>query len=238
MKILSPLYEVLVYLEERGKLSLGDIGNYPRASARGIIGKLEAMGFIRKEGEGSLVTYSLSENGYKFLNSILDILHKEIVHWDGKWRFVYFSIPEKRRPARDKFRRFLESLGMRPVLGNLWVSPLDIRSQVVDSAEKLDIQSKYIFFETSTPLGQSNESILKSWDLSQIRGLYERYIENSENLLSSKDRNDTIKIKKLILEYALILNNEPNLPIELLPRDWPKYRANLQYKKLRRQIAL
>ncbi len=235
---ITPLYELLIYLEDKKSIAPKDLEKWGKNVSRGILGKMEAMDLIVKENVTGEVKITLSKKGYLFLNSILDALHKSIVHWDSKWRIVWFSIPESRRPIRDKFRRTLESIGMRPVLGSLWISPLSVGGEVISCARKFGIYEKVIYIETDHVEGLSQSQILSAWDFDKYKQYYEGFIEKADQFLSSKQEVDSrMYLKKLIFEYALILNNEPNLPIELFPNDWPKFRAQLMYKKIRRRLS-
>jgi len=236
MQLLTPLYAMLVFLEDRGKIDSSGLQSWGKNSSRGIIGKMEAMGLVDRNVINSSVEYSLSRKGFQFLNSILDVIHRGIVHWDGKWRLLCFSIPEERRPLRDKFRRFIESLGLRPFLGGLWITPLDCKKELIEHASRLGISNFIAVAETCEIFGQDTQKIIAEWKFDKYRGLYEEFISESEILLRSGNAS-RFEVKKMILNYALILNNEPNMPIELLPQDWPKFRANLQYKKLKRVLG-
>lgn len=236
MKI-TPLYELLILIEDRGSVSLDEIQKWGEAISRGMLGKMEAMKLVEKRQDKDQIRYSLSETGHRFLNSILDVLHQPTVHWDREWRLIWFSIPEKQRSKRDKFRRILEGLGLRPVLNSLWITPLDKTEEILKSVRKLDVLQNVIMVESDQVIGITQEQIVSSWDFKKVKNLFLEFIEKSENLLSEKPIVSNFEIKQMIFEYALILNNEPALPIELLPRDWPKFRAHLQYKKLRRIIG-
>ena len=37
-------------------------------------------------------------------------------HWDGRWRLVLFDVPEARSSARNKLRRYLQSLNLRQLV--------------------------------------------------------------------------------------------------------------------------
>jgi phenylacetic acid degradation operon negative regulatory protein len=236
MKI-TPLYELLILIEDRGSVSLDEVQKWGRAMSRGMLGKMEAMKLVEKRQDKDQIRYSLSEAGHRFLNSILDVLHRPTIHWDKKWRLVWFSIPEKQRSKRDKFRRSLEGLGLRPILNSLWITPLDKTEEILKSIRKWDVLQNVIMIESDQVIGIDQEKIASSWDFEKVKNLFLEFIEKSENLLSKRSMVSNFEIKKMIFEYALILNGEPAFPIELLPRDWPKFRAHLQYKKLRRIIS-
>jgi len=233
---ISPLYQILIYLEDKRSASLDEIKNWGIAISRGVLGKMEAMGLVESTETNGKIVLKLSQRGYEFLNSILDQIHKDVVHWDGKWRMVWFSIPERERSSRDKFRRFLESLGLKPILNSLWITPLDVKEQVSKYVQKNHLTNRVLLTETEILEGMDTLEILKAWNFDKFRVLYEEFMKKVDLILSSKD-SENFEKKKLIFEYASILNCEPQLPIELLPRDWPRFRAGLYYKRLRRTIS-
>lgn len=233
---ISPLYEILIYLEDKRHANLNEIKSWGISVSRGVLGKMEAMHLIESVKIGDDSQLKLSKNGYDFLNSILDQIHKQTQHWDMKWRIVWFSIPEKNRPMRDRLRRHLEFLGMRPILNSLWITPLDIKEKIIKHIEKNNLNHHVFFVETEQIYGISLESILKSWNFEKYRAYYEEFMQKADKILSKHDSSNFEK-KKLIFEFASILNCEPQLPIELMPKDWPKFRATLYYKRIRRSIS-
>ena len=229
---ISPLYEVLVFIEDKGSASVSDLLIHGKNQVRGILGKMEAMKLLEKNDR----TYTLSQAGQSFLNSVLDVLHQPTLHWDKKWRFVSFSISEKNRSMRDKFRRELEGLGLRPYLNSYWITPLDLSREIIDKARQLGVEKEVIIIVSDTIIGKDDIDLIRNWDFDKSRALLEEFAVKSEALISSRDRTP-YDIKLMIFNYALILNSQPRLPIELMPKDWPEFRANLQYKKVRRLLS-
>lgn len=43
--------------------------------------------------------------------------------WDGRWRLVFFDIPEQKRPIRDYMRSTLKRLGFREFQRSTWIHP-------------------------------------------------------------------------------------------------------------------
>lgn len=236
MKI-SPLYEQLIFLEDKKEATADELRSVSPSRFAGVIGKMEVMGLVERQQLGGVKSYRLSEHGYKFLNSVLDTIHLSTLHWDKKWRLLWSSVPEKNRRTRDQLRKALEGLGLRPALRSLWVTPLDLKDKLIEIVNQLGIREQTVVVETEEGDGISTTALVKAWNFSKYRKLYEEFIGQSESLIHDRERRQNPnEIKKLIFQYALILNNEPRLPIELLPNDWPKFRAQLQYKKLRRLL--
>jgi len=234
---ISPLYEQLIYLEDKRVVTADELRSVNPARFAGVIGKMEVMGLVERQQQDGVKNYRLSEHGYRFLNSVLDTIHSSTLHWDRKWRLLWSSVPEKNRRTRDKLRKALEGLGLRPALRSLWVTPLDLKDRLIETVEQLEIQEQTVIVEAEEGTGISTAALVKAWDFNKCRSLYEDFITQSDQLIHDREQRESPnEIKKLIFQYALILNNEPRLPIELLPKDWPKFRAQLQYKKLRRLL--
>lgn len=231
-KMITPLYKFIIFLEEKGSINGDEISSLSKNSLRGIMGKMEAMKLIKKD-DGLM---SLSDRGYVFLNSILDAIHKPTEHWDGKWRVVYFTTPENIRSRRDKFRRDIESFGFRPILKGLWFSPMPAKTCFDKMVAENQMQNMAVFLETGGIETITEEMVAKAWDFDKNRKKYENFINKADVFLKNGTR-DRIVAKELIFEYALVLNGEPRLPIEFLPKDWPKYRAKLMYKKLKNLLS-
>lgn len=43
--------------------------------------------------------------------------------WDGKWRIIFFDIPEKKRRYRDELRSMLKLVGFRQFQQSIWIYP-------------------------------------------------------------------------------------------------------------------
>jgi len=231
--LLSPLYKFIVFLEEKGKVDEGELGFKSDKTSRGVIGKMDALKFISRNA----TKISLSDNGYKFLNSILSSLHKSVEHWDGKWRIVYFSTPETKRSSRDRFRRELEALGFRPIIKGLWFSPMPLLEEVKKAEKRCSMAGMVVLIETAHVSSINEQALQRAWDFEKSRKDFDEFIKLSEEALKEKTQ-DRVKVKQLIFYFALVLAREPNLPIELLPKDWPKYRAMLMYKRLKNLLKI
>lgn len=44
-------------------------------------------------------------------------------NWDGRWRILFFDVPEKRKDARDAVRAYLRRWGFLQVQKSVWLTP-------------------------------------------------------------------------------------------------------------------
>lgn len=103
--------------------------------------KYERLVDFRFEKDGS-ISVVLTEKGKRFaLRYNPDLMTlKKPSRWDGKWRIVMFDIPEKKKAAREAFRKYLAELGFyqmqRSVLG--W--PYDCKNEIQFLVELFEVR--------------------------------------------------------------------------------------------------
>jgi len=94
-----------------------------RLKERGLISVAEENGKvvvkITKEGKKQVLKYDLEE---------MEI--KRPVRWDGKWRFVIFDIPNKKRLASNIFRKKLKELGFFHLQRSIFVHPFPCEKEI------------------------------------------------------------------------------------------------------------
>lgn len=229
---ISPLYETLILIEHKKVIEKSDLLNYASRSMRGVIGKMEAMSLIKKSIDGKI---SLSKKGHKYLNNILENLHDTIIKWDGMWTIVSFSIPEKERSTRDKFRRFIESIGMKPLFNSLWISSLNLTTEIIQYVKNKNLSDNVLVIRTDKVEGTDLNKIMSLWDFQKYRQDHETFIIDA-NMSIDEKKDIKLEIKKKIFCFALILDRQPKVPFNLLPNDWPYLRAKMAYKKLKSKL--
>lgn len=95
--------------------------------------RLEKKGLIKKYKYKGERQYILTEEGKKksktiaFLMKMADLfIGPKKSSWDGKWRMIFFDIPEKLRKYRDELRMNLKMLGFCQLQKSVWIHPLPI----------------------------------------------------------------------------------------------------------------
>lgn len=101
--------------------------NWNKATSR-----LKNKNLIRQKGD----IYYLTTRGEKeaFLCYLKDRTLKfpqnsnKNQKWDGKWRILFFDIPEKKRRYRDELRLLLKAIGFREFQKSVWIYPYQVPS--------------------------------------------------------------------------------------------------------------
>ena len=234
---LTPLQEIFVLLEDEKEVPLFRLNRWGK-QARGVIGKLKKSGWITKIDGNDETYYKITEKGERAVDKFLGPL-KTTGKWDGHWRLVVFDIPESKRDIRDKLRRSLSNLGMGILQASVWISPNDIQKEITEIAKRLNLGTALKFFLVTRNSTLDKTIIEKSWNLPELEASYQSYILRSERIMKSigKDPNARFTAKKLIFEYAILLQKDPILPWEFREKDDLRQTAHQLYLKLRTFIV-
>ncbi len=89
--------------------------------------RLKKRGLIQKHG----TIYRLTQKGereafFANLDGVVDGYKPKPEKWDGKWRMIFFDIPEKKRRYRDELRRMLKTIGFKEFQQSIWAYPYHV----------------------------------------------------------------------------------------------------------------
>lgn len=233
---LSPLEEIFILLEDEKKVPLYRLNRWGRKT-RGVLAKLKKYGWAERTTSDDEACYQITPKGEKAIDKILRPL-KETGKWDGKWRLVIFDVPETKRDVRDRLRRALSKLGLGILQASVWISPNDIKDEIEEIEKRLNLSGGLKFFEVTRNVNLDRTIIEKSWNLPELEDLYRQFTLRTERILRliDKDPNPRYSAKKLIFEYASILQKDPILPWEFRNKDELRKKAHELYLKLRTYV--
>lgn len=105
---------------------------------------------LTKEGKRQARLLDLFGNSIKF---------KKPKKWDGKWRLVFFDIPEKERRFRDILRQHLYDLNFFKIQQSVFVSPYPFEKPILDL---ISIYSANQYVRVVTAIKIDNETKIKN----------------------------------------------------------------------------
>ena len=207
-------------------------------AVRSAISRMSRNGLLRVRRVGRKSYYSLTDTGRTLLTEgARRIFKRKTTQWDGNWNIVTYTIPERTRANRDMFRQELSWLGYGPLSEATWISPYDMTNEVIELAEKLKIKDCVLIFN-SRQSGSFNPSGIMNWcwDLNKIHEKYCNFVDKYQDKL--KDHQKRLQAGEviepgecfverfhLIHEYRKLPFYDPDLPIELLPKNWLRPQA-------------
>lgn len=194
------------------------------SAARATLGRAVDRGLLARQRHGRRAYFSVTPQTRRILAEGARRLHHDppVRHdWDGSWTLLAYSLPEARRDDRHQLRRRLSWEGFGPLRDGLWLAPG--RVEVAGLAEELEVRDDVQAFVAQT-VAPTQPAVLVSttWDLDGIAEGYRRFLRRwdvGDPLPEVTD--DLARSLWLVTEWRQLVLEDPMLPAQLLPADWP-----------------
>lgn len=201
-------------------------------AVRTAISRMAAQGWLEPIRVDAAPGYRATRRAVERLTEAASRIYRsEPEPWDGRWRLVFVGLPGQ-RSARQRLREELHYLGYAEHAPGVWVCPFDRPEvdQVVTRAGGTVRHGLALTLEPD-PVG--------AWNLSALATAYAAWPALAESLLdaggeaggalggavdgAARDEDEAAFAARfrLVHEWRKFLFDDPGLPAELLPRDWP-----------------
>lgn len=213
---------------------LGHLGMSPQA-VRSSLSRLSRKGWLKVRRAGKSSYYSLTPKSVSLFTAGAQRIFeppRRKGSWDGQWRLLSYSIPERQRRLRNKLRNELTWLGYGPLNNGLWISPHDHHQEVQRVLDTLGVRERVELFEARhIGFTDCRDLVQRCWDVQRLNKKYAAFIATYQPLYQA----DLQKVEQgspldpgecfvrrfmLIHEYRRFPYLDPYLPAELLPADW------------------
>lgn len=191
-------------------------------------------GLLRALTDDKKGYYTLTEKGRNRLENGTRRAYRQLPEpWDGQWRVVTLSMPENRRDLRDRIGAEMEWRGFGRITPNTWVSPHRQEDTIRLLAAEYDLLGYLHQFTARYGGPQTDREVAaQCWDLPKIAAKYQEFnaevqgrIDSMRERLASgietPDNYCFVERIWLVHEWRKSLHFDPDLPVELLPSDWP-----------------
>jgi phenylacetic acid degradation operon negative regulatory protein len=245
---------ILRIVAQRGEIDSAEMAEVAQKfglssdAVRAAANRMARTGLLAKVGRGrGNVRYKVGPAGQATVNQfIVKLLHWHVVlegqqAWDGTWLVVAFSVPEDQRGKRDAFRDRLAEMGFGLLSSSVWISPFDQEAEVASLVAELGLDGMVAILHCDRiqmpGLAGVGELARGVWDLEPLAQHYRDLNHRVEVFAASLRRagqGGQIDAEALFFEamdlqnelMEMILVEDPCLPPDLLPPDWPGRRTH------------
>src|SRR3954447_12180341 len=141
------------------------------------------------------------------------------VAWDGRWLLLVLRVPEPRGELRHGLTTQLAWAGLGSLGGGLWITPHVDREALIGAEEPAQLLS---FRAELGALGGTEKVINEAWDLPGLREHYEQFVADFVKLRPRGGAAAFAAQTALVHAWRRFPFIDPDLPDDLLPRDWPR----------------
>jgi phenylacetic acid degradation operon negative regulatory protein len=158
--------------------------------------------------------------------------------WDGSWTIVGFSLPEDWRRERHDLRSRLVWGGFGPLQNGMWTAPG--RVDVAGLVAGLGLESCLKVFHAQTAKPTEAAAVVEAaFDLPGIAGRYRAFRSRWQQAEPAAGEAVDDLGRELLLhtDWLGLVRQDPHLPAEHLPGDWPAAAAEALFHELAARYA-
>lgn len=219
----------------------------PATRTRTALGRVKAKRLLIAEPRDGIAGYAITPDAADLLaRGDRRIFGPQHTGKDtGRWCLISWSVPEDQRDVRHRLRRRLATIGCGSVSSALWICPEHLADDVAAILDELALTGRATVFlasEIRYPGGPA-AAIARWWDLPALRELHERFLtghaEPIARLLdggspaTGPEPSEAFRTWIRALDaYRPIPYQDPGLPPEFLPGDWPGTRSREVFLRL------
>jgi len=226
---------------------LGAIGKN-ETTTRMALSRAVQNGLLAKTKDCGEVSYHLTPLGKSAIDSwrltiknYQDRIRLQHQPWNGNWQIVTFSIPGTKQSEKGEFTDYLENLGFGILNKGVWISPYDYSQIVAAMAMKLGIRNHVHLFSACPETGQSVPAIVDCvWNIDKLKKRYARLSRTIEQALAGSESLTPREILPLLhglgLEFLEVIQDDPQLPLQILPGKWSGGDCAGKFMQLRERL--
>lgn len=185
-------------------------------------------GLIKKDRNGLEIT----TDGLGRIKKILPSIGTDNDRKKGEIYLVAYDISETSRSGRLHLRRLLKRIKAKSLQDSLFVVTVDPRSHLEELLGTIPLNGQVLVAKLGSDSILSGKSIAdfltEAYGLTQLNDHYRGFIKKFSHF-----KNGGLTNMMLDFSFNSIIKDDPNLPVEFLPKDWMGNKAWSLYNRLR-----
>ena len=210
-------------------------------ATRQAVARLHQRGWLSKERVGRKTRWELTDSTRTILTTGAERIYgfgRADREWDGGWLVLLARVPERERHVRHRMTTGLNWAGFGSIGQGVWLSPWTTdEPEAVRLLGDLGVEATSFRAELGS-LGVGSDLVAQAWDLPGLRSSYERFMHDLASLAQPADGRAAAGQLALATHWwRRFPFADPDLPRELLPRDWPGPAAAKRYATVRAALG-
>lgn len=204
------------------------------ANARATLSRLTQRGLLERTKVGRRTSYAPTDHALRLLERGGQRIFADDdgASWDGTWTLVAFSLPVDDGDLRRLLRARLRWLTFWPLFDATWVTPHDRADAVREQLAELDITDAIVLRSPDVDLLPGGLARLQeAWQLDALGDAYAEYLLTYQPLHRRAEAGEVapaealVQRTELVDDWRRLVRDDPELPAQFLPPDFPRSRA-------------
>jgi phenylacetic acid degradation operon negative regulatory protein len=206
--------------------------------------RLSKDGWLESEQIGRCSYYSLTSAGRRrFEHAYRRIYFQPKSHWEGDWLLVLTAGSDLSAAQREEMRKELHWEGYGQLAPGVLAHPSANIEPLIDILQSNGVQDKVVILRAKN-IGElsgttTRDLVGECWHLESVSKDYKHFLDRFRPLLKALnsarvlDPEQCFMVRTLLMhEFRRTLLRDPQLPEQLLPRNWPGSFARQMCKEL------
>jgi phenylacetic acid degradation operon negative regulatory protein len=208
---------------------LADLG-ISGPAARSLVLRMRREGWLTSERAGRQARYRLAPVTAAAQARVERQLRGNRPEWDGSFSGVLFTVPERHRSFRDRLRRSAHLLGYVTLRPGLLIAATDRYEELASLLPPRPAGSQVLRTRLAFSPEDSRSIVAQVWDLDGLAARYRAVLADADRRTSQAEEQPAAGAAAFRAFAAAALplyqtsSDDPDLPDELLPDDWPGQR--------------
>ena len=211
--------------------TMGRVGIEEKATRQAMM-RTAADGWLIAERVGRRTRWRLTPSADRLLTEGTERIYGFGAHrpgWDGRWLLVLARAAESERAARHLLRSRLTWAGFGSPAPGVWISTHAERLAEVERVlAEARLADDAQVFQGSHASGDIAAMVAQAWDLDAIAQQYRDFIAA---FADGRMRDPLASTIELVHAWRRFPWTDPDLPRELLPRQWSGVRAAALFRR-------
>ena len=195
-------------------------------NARQAVARLGEDGLLTAERLGRLTRWHLTDSADRLLTEGTRRIYGFAADppvWGRRWLVVIAPVPEDERAKRHQLRTRLGFAGFGFLGPAIAISPHVEREQAANGVlNELGLHDSAVVFVAETgSLVPDGQLIDRAWDLGELAEQYVAFTEEFDHRQVGDDASAFAAVVDLVHEWRRFPFDDPEIPADLLPADWP-----------------
>lgn len=213
-------------------------------AVRAALERKVLKGMLSRTKRGREVEYSLTPRTEKVLRDAQErVLGERPFDPVGEgWSLVLFSLPDETQPTRHRLRSLLAWEGFAPFGRGAWIAPGEVDFDALRAATTSSVQTDTVVaFRAHEADGFSmSGAVDATWNISAIADAHHRFADiwapGLEAGLAETESPMALRTM-LIADWLDLLKQDPRLPAQHLPSEWPADASHKLFLRWYRELA-
>jgi phenylacetic acid degradation operon negative regulatory protein len=205
---------------------LADLG-LSEGAARALLLRMRREGLLQSTPAGRQARYRLTPVVQATQARLQRQLRGHRPVWNGTFNGVLYEVPERHRDFRDRLRRTAQLLGYAPLRSGLLVATTDRWEELGSLLPPVPTGGQLLRVGVTLSAEDSVRVANELWDLDDLAARFRSVLDDSRKRIDYAEAHPPTPEEAMTSFAAAVLpvyevgGDDPDLPSELLPADWP-----------------